>query len=171
MSIHRYPLQNLLPDYLRGGAGLIIGGGGWLLAPGVVHIGVIFGGLTLLFLLFTMRTVARQYTRIEMTDDAITSGGTRRLTLRWSDLDRVKLRYYSTRRNRSGGWMTLRLARGWTAISVDSNIAGFDAIAARAARTLVESHATADDVTLANLAALGLTAAQVMRVGSAETPQ
>jgi hypothetical protein len=67
--------------------------------------------------------------------------------------------------------MTLRLARGWTAISVDSNIAGFDAIAARAARTLVESHATADDVTLANLAALGLTAAQVMRVGSAETPQ
>jgi ABC-type dipeptide/oligopeptide/nickel transport system ATPase component len=118
-SIHRYSLQNLLPDYLRGGAGLIIGGGGWLLAPGMLHVVVIFGGLTLLFLLFTMRTVARQYTRIEMTDDAITCGGTRRLALRWSDLDRVKLRYYSTRRNRSGGWMTLKLARGRTTISVD----------------------------------------------------
>jgi hypothetical protein len=172
MSIHRYSLQNLLPDYLRGGAGLIIGGGGWLLAPGMLHVVVIFGGLTLLFLLFTMRTVARQYTRIEMTDDAITSGGLGRLTLRWSDLDRVKLRYYSTRRNRSGGWMTLKLARGRTAISVDSNIDGFDAIAARAAQTLAENRVTADDVTLANLAALGLTTpAQAMQTGSAEMPQ
>ena len=172
MSIHRYSLQNLLPDYLRGGAGLIIGGGGWLLAPGMLHVVVIFGGLTLLFLLFTMRTVARQYTRIEMTDDAITSGGLGRLTLRWSDLDRVKLRYYSTRRNRSGGWMTLKLASGRTAISVDSNIDGFDAIAARAAQTLAENRVTADDVTLANLAALGLTTpAQAMQTGSAEMPQ
>jgi hypothetical protein len=172
MTIHRYSLQNLLPDYLRGGAGLIIGGGGWLLAPGVLHVVVIFGGLTLLFLLFTMRTVARQYTRIEMTDDAITSGGIGRLTLRWSDLDRVKLRYYSTRRNRSGGWMTLKLARGRTAISVDSNIDGFDAIAARAARTLADNRVTADDVTLANLAALGLTTpAQATQTSPAEMPQ
>ena len=170
MSVHRYSLQNLLPDYLRGGAGLIIGGGGWLLAPGMLHVIVIFGGLTLLFLLFTMRTVARQYTRIEMTDDAITSGGTRRLALHWSDLDHVKLRYYSTRRNRAGGWMTLKLASGRSAISVDSNIDGFDAIAARAARALAESRPAADDITLANLAALGLTTAvQVTSPGAAET--
>jgi hypothetical protein len=172
MSIHRYSLQDLLPDYLRGGAGLIIGAGGWLLAPGMLHVVVIFGGLTVLFLLFTMRTVARQYTRIEMTDDAIISAGTRRRTLRWSDLDRVKLRYYSTRRNRSSGWMTLRLARGWTAISVDSNIDGFDAIAARAARAIIESRAAADDVTLANLAALGLpTPTQATSTGAAEASQ
>src|SRR4030095_5303069 len=151
MSIHRYSLHNLLPDYLRGGAGLIIGAGGWLLAAGVVHIIVIFGGVTVLFLLFTMRTVARQYTRIEMTDDAIISDGARRLTLHWSDLDHVKLRYYSTRRNRSGGWMTLKLTSGRAAISLDSNIDGFDAIAARTARTLIENRATADDVTLAHL--------------------
>jgi hypothetical protein len=172
MSIHRYSLHNLLPDYLRGGAGLIIGAGGWLLAPGVLHIIVIFGGLTVLFLLFTMRTVARQYTRIEMTDDAIISDGARRLTLHWSDLDHVKLRYYSTRRNRSGGWMTLKLTSGRAAISLDSNIDGFDAIAARTARTLIENRATADDVTLANLAALGLpTPAQAMSTGRVETPQ
>jgi len=172
MSIHRYSLHNLLPDYLRGGAGLIVGAGGWLLAPGVLHIIVIFGGLTVLFLLFTMRTVARQYTRIEMTEDAIISDGTRRLTLHWNDLDRVKLRYYSTRRNRSGGWMTLKLASGRTAISVDSNIDGFDAIAARTARMLIENHAIADDVTLANLAALGLpTPVQAALADRAETPR
>ncbi len=172
MSVHRYSLQNLLPDYLRGGAGLIIGGGGWLLAPGMLHVIVIFGGLTVLFLLFTMRTVARQYTRIEMTDDAITYGGTRRLTLRWSDLDYVKLRYYSTRRNRSGGWMTLKLASGRTAISVDSNIDGFDAIAARTARSIIDNRVATDDITLANLAALGLaTPVQKSSTEPAETPQ
>jgi len=172
MSIHRYSLQNLLPDYLRGGAGLIIGGGGWLLAPGMPHVIIIFGGLTVLFLLFTMRTVARQYTRIEMTDEAITSGGTRRLTLNWSDLDRVKLRYYSTRRNRTGGWMTLKLASGRTAISVDSNIDGFDAIAARTARAIIATRAATDDITLANLAALGLTTpVQEAPTGPVETPQ
>jgi len=172
MSIHRYSLQNLLPDYLRGGAGVVIGAGGWLLAPGMLHVIVIFGGLTVLFLLFTMRTVARQYTLIEMTDDAITSGGTRRLTLHWSALDHVKLRYYSTRRNRSGGWMTLKLTSGRAAISVDSNIDGFDAIAARAARAMVENRAVADDITLANLAALGLTTpVQAMPAGPAETSQ
>lgn len=167
MSIHRYSLQNLLPDYMRGGAGLVIGAGGWLLAPGMLHVIVIFGGLTVLFLLFTMRTVARQYTRIEMTDDAIVSDGTRRLTLHWNALDRVKLRYYSTRRNRSGGWMTMKLASGRTTIAIDSNIDGFDAIAARTARAIIDTRAATDDVTLANLAALGLPTP----AGAAEMPQ
>ena len=65
--------------------------------------------------------------------------------------------------------MTLKLASGRTAISVDSNIDGFDAIAARAARSMVENRAAADDITLANLAALGLTTPlQAMPAGPAE---
>lgn len=158
MTIHRYSPKSLLPDYLRGGIGLAVCGGGWLLAPGAVHVVVIFGGLTVLFLLFTMRTVARQYTRIEMTDDAIISRGVRRIAVRWNDLRHVKLRYYSTRRNRAGGWMTLKLAGGGGAIAADSNIDGFDAIAARAARAIIVSRLQVDDVTVANLAALGFTA-------------
>jgi len=154
-SLHRYALQSLLPDYLRGGAGVAVGGGFWLLAPGTLHVSIIFGGLTVLFLLFTMRTFARQRTRVEMTEDAIASEGLRRLVLRWSELDRIKLRYYSTRRNRSGGWMSLTLRNGRSAITIDSNIGGFDAIAARVARAITDHRIAADDVTLANLAALG----------------
>ena len=91
------------------------------------------------------------------------------LALRWSDLDRVKLRYYSTRRNRSRGWMTLKLGTGWTTISVDSTIDGFDAIAGRAARAITDNGIGVDEVTLANLAALGLTAdAGEVRTGSVE---
>jgi hypothetical protein len=172
MSLHRYSLQSLLGDYWRSGVGLIVAGGVWLLAPSTPHVVVLCGGLTVLFALFTMRTVARQYSRIEMTEDAITRLGTWHRQLRWSDVDRVKLRYYSTRRNRSGGWMTLKLGGKGAALSVDSNIDGFDQIAARAARAMVENRIGADDVTLANLAALGLTApAYEAPAGSIELPQ
>jgi len=156
MSIHRYSAKSLLPDYLRGGAGVVIGIGGWLLAPTAPHVIVIFGGLTLLFLLFTMRTVARQQAWVELTDESLSIGRRRQTVLRWSELSHVKLRYYSTRRNRSGGWMTLKLATAGTGISVDSNIDGFDAIAARAARAVTDNRLTTDNATLANFAALGL---------------
>jgi hypothetical protein len=68
--------------------------------------------------------------------------------------------------------MTLKLSGTRSTISVDSNIDGFDAIAARAARAMVEKRTSADDVTLANLAALGLTApAYEAPIGSVELPQ
>lgn len=172
MSVHRYSLQSLLGDYWRSGVGLVVAGGVWLLAPSTPHVVVICGGLTVLFALFTMRTVARQYSRIEMTEDAITRWGTRQKHVRWSELERVKLRYYSTRRNRSSGWMTLKLSGKGAALTIDSNIDGFDAIAARAARAMADNRISADDVTLANLAALGLTApAYTPPIGSVELPQ
>jgi hypothetical protein len=119
-----------------------------------------------------MRTIARQYSRIEMTEDAITHLGIRRTHLRWSDLDRAKLRYYSTRRNRAGGWMTLKLSGRRAGLAIDSNIDGFDAIAARAARAIADNRIGADDVTLANLAALGLaTPAYEAPLGTVESPQ
>jgi hypothetical protein len=155
-SIHRYPFRSLLPDYLRGGAGLVIGAGGLLLAPSVVHVIVIFGGLTGLFLLFTIRTALRQWTWIELTEDAISVGQPRRETLRWDQLSHVKLRYYSTRRNRTGGWMALTLASTGQRIAVDSNIDGFDAIAARAAHAAMANRLELDEITQTNLAALGL---------------
>jgi hypothetical protein len=68
--------------------------------------------------------------------------------------------------------MTLKLASGRTAISVDSNIDGFDAIAARTARAILDNRAVTDDITLANLAALGLTTpVQQAPIGPVETPQ
>jgi hypothetical protein len=172
MSVHRYSLQSLLGDYWRSAIGLIVAAGGLLLAPSTPHVLVICGGLTALFLLFTMRTIARQYSRTEVTEDAITHVGIRRTQLRWSDLDRAKLRYYSTRRNRAGGWMTLKLSGRGAGLAVDSNIDGFDAIAARAARAIADNRIGADDVTLANLAALGLaTPAHEAPLGTVESPQ
>jgi hypothetical protein len=63
--------------------------------------------------------------------------------------------------------MTMKLASGRTTIAIDSNIDGFDAIAARTTRAIIEARAATDDVTLANLAALGLPT----HAGAAEMPQ
>jgi hypothetical protein len=63
--------------------------------------------------------------------------------------------------------MTLKLSAGRSTIGIDSNIEGFDAIAARAAQTVIANRLTTDDVTLANLAALGL---DVSAPAAVETP-
>jgi len=168
MKVLRYPLEQLWPDYVRGGVGLAIGGGGWSLAPTAPHVIVIFGSLTLLFLLFTMRTVWRQRMRVELTEETIDLGGKR--TLRWNELKQVRLRYYSTRRNRGGGWMTLRLAGANATISLDSHLDGFDAVAAIACRAMTANGLAPDEATLANFSALGLspTAADVPSVPVAQ---
>ena len=157
MSIHRYQMRNLWSDYVRGGAGVAIGIGGWSLAPAATHVIVIFGALTLLFLVFSLRIAARQLGWIELSEDGISTGRSRRRMLRWPELNHVKLRYFSTRRNRGNGWMVLNLAAPGVRLSLDSNIDGFDAIAARVALAARDNGLKLDKVSAANMAALGLT--------------
>ena len=113
----RYRPARLAGDYLRGGFGL--GGAAlfWVLLPPAPQIHAVFGGLTLLFLLFTIRTVWRQIVRVEVSDDAITMVPPRRGPLAWRDIVRIELSYFSTRRNRKDGWMTLRTDRAGGAVS------------------------------------------------------
>ena len=156
MSIHRYHPRNLWSDYARGGAGMAIGIGGWSLAPSTTHVIVIFGALTALFLLFTLRTFARQRNWVELSEDGLSIGQSRRAPLRWSNLNHVKIRYYSTRRNRTNGWMVMNLAWPTSRVAIDSNIDGFDAIAARVVRAVHDNRMKLDGASASNLAAMGL---------------
>lgn len=155
MSFHRYSPQKLLPDYLRGAAGLSISAGLCALAPNVTAVLVIFGGLGLLFALFLLQTAQRQFLRLEMTEGAIGTAANPSRAKPWRDLRNLRLRYYALRRNKPGGWMMLRLGFPGRRISVDSTIEGFDDIVARAVRELRDRPVALDDVTIANLAALG----------------
>jgi hypothetical protein len=155
MSFHRYSPQKLLPDYLRGGAGLIICAGLVALAPSVTAVLVIFGGLALLFALFMLQTAQKQFLQLEMTEGEIRTASNPSRAEAWRDLRDLRLRYYALRRNKPGGWMTLRLGFPGRRISVDSGIDGFDTIVARAAREVGERPVKMDDATRANLAALG----------------
>jgi len=70
-SEHRYPLAALLPDYGRGLVGTVLSGGAWSLAPAAPAAIVIFGGLTGLFLVFTIRNVWRHRMRITLGGDGL----------------------------------------------------------------------------------------------------
>ena len=56
-----------------------------------------------------------------MTDTAVSVGPAAGLDP-WSELDRLKLSYYSTRRDRRGGWMQLDLAPRPGEARIDSRI-------------------------------------------------
>jgi hypothetical protein len=155
MSIHRYLPQKLLPDYLRGAAGLATCAGLCALAPNVTAVLVIFGALALLFGLFMLQTVQKQMLMLEMTEDRIGKGSGSASAKAWGELQALRLRYYALRRNKPGGWMALRLDFPGQRIGIDSNIEGFDEIVARAARAARDRRLELDDTTRANLAAIG----------------
>ena len=154
MMVYRYPLNRILADYLLGGSGAVMSGALLALAPTSGFVLISFGGLTGLFLLFTMRTAIRQRLRIAADADGIRLTGGWVRSLRWDEVEAVTLRYFSTRRSRKSGWMTLTLRGRGQRVSVDSHLDGFEALARRAAEAAHARHLMLDPVTESNLAAL-----------------
>jgi hypothetical protein len=151
-----YPASAMLGDYLRAGAGLVPSA--LILATVSVNSvsGVVIGGFAAIFGAFAIRTALRHGTRLEVTETGVRALGIKRVEIDWAALDRMKLAYYSTRRDRKSGWMQLQLGAGRARLSLDSRLDGFDrlvrfAATAAAARGLELSEATA-----ANLSALGI---------------
>jgi hypothetical protein len=160
MSLHRYPAASLRADYLRAGLGALLSGGLALLARGEPLAVAIFGGCALLFLAFALRTWRRQRAVVELGDEGISTSGGRCVTLPWRQLTAVKLRYYATKRDRTGGWMQLNLAAGPRRLTIESSIEGFAELVRRVAREAEANGLTLDPVTSSNLLALGPAAAE-----------
>jgi hypothetical protein len=160
MTVYRYQVERLIGDYLRGACGLAGSIIAWVFLPSVVQVHILIGGLTLLFLLFPIRTAWRQAVRIEASDETLVLTSPRSIFFKqepvaWRDLVSVKLRYYSTRRNRKNGWFTMHLAGPTARIAFDSDLDGFEDVARRAAGAARINGIAIDDTTRANLAALG----------------
>lgn len=153
---HAYPTMAMTGDYLRAAAGLV---------PCLVLLlsvsplsvgGMVLSGLAAIFGAFALRTLLRHGTRIEAGDEGIRSVGAWRRAILWSELDRVRLGYYSTRRDRRQGWMQLDLGAGKTRIKMDSRIDGFDDLVQRAATVAAERQLDLSPATVSNLQALGI---------------
>ncbi len=156
MSDHHYPPDSLIPDYLRSGAGLVVTGGPLLLVnPSSIMIYVL-AGLAALFLLFGARTAVRHMTRFELTDNGLRAAGPFGARVPWGELEGLELRYYSTRRDRSRGWLQLKLAAAKGRLRLDSDITDFAVIAARAAREAAWRGVELSESTRANLTMLGV---------------
>ena len=156
MSQHAYPGSAMLGDYLRTAAGLVPTAAILALAPLGAIGAAVLGALAALFSVFGVRTALRHSSRVETTDIAIAASGPLGATIRWSELDRVRLAYYSTRRDRRDGWMQLELRAGWRAIRLDSRIEGFHELVARAATAAAARGLVLSPATAANFEALGI---------------
>jgi hypothetical protein len=155
-SRHFYPAQAMAGDYLRTAAGLVPTGFIFATVPVSVVAGAFLGAFAAVFAVFGLRTMLRHGTSIEMTAEELHARGPFRATIRWSELDRLKLSYYSTRRDRRSGWMQLELGAGRTRVGLDSRIEGFDRVVRRAAAAAHERGLDLSESTVANLNSLGL---------------
>ena len=164
MTELRYPFSALVWDYARGIAGIVICF--VILVTNEWHNQLmwLFVGLTVLFAIYTMTTIAKNVARFRVSEEGIECGGFRRQAIRWGDLSELALRYYPTSRSRKKGWMTLTLkakargAGGDTSIKIESQLPGFSEIANRAAWAAKENNILVDRVTADNLVAIGVSA-------------
>lgn len=157
MSRHRYPLQTLLKDDVKAALGLGVSATPLFFVGSIsVIIFFIFFALTLLFLVFGLRTALRHMTVIEISDVGVQNSGPLGATIAWEDLRDVKLRYYSTRRDRERGWMDLRLKGRRHTLRIESAIEGFEHIVRRTTDFAPHHGIELSAPTRANLKAMGL---------------
>ena len=158
---HVYPAAAMVGDYLRAAAGLVPAGTILATMPVAAVPATLLGGFAAIFGIFGLRTALRHNTSIEMTDTGIgarglVANGLVERRIAWAELDRLRLAYYSTRRDRKSGWMQLELGGGGTRLSLDSRLAGFGEIVRRAADAAADNHLRVSEATAANLEALGV---------------
>ena len=160
MRVYRYPARVLTGDYVRSAVGLIVGVGVLSTTPASTAIIVVFGGVVVLFGLFGMRTVQRHIMKVAVTDEEICGASFGTKVLSWGELERLKLRYYGTKRQGrgGGGFMQLTLKGRGSTLSFESSIEGFRYIAWRAAKAIRENGRSVDPTSAGNLLAIGLDA-------------
>lgn len=155
MTVHTYPTKAMMGDYLRAAFGLALTGTPILLSPPGSAAMYILGPLALLFAIFGARTWIRHRTVVETDDFKVAVRGLRRSELAWSDLQEVKLSYYSTKRDRSQGWMQLALRGPSGRLRFDSTLDGFPEVARRAYQTARAKGLELTEASISNFAALG----------------
>lgn len=155
-SLHSYSTSAMAGDYLRSAAGLVPSGLILATVPVSTVAAIVLGGFAALFGVFGARTLLRHGTRIEMTAQGVRAIGLWPQTIRWAGLDRLRLAYYSTRRDRASGWMQIELGAGRARIRMDSRIEGFETLVRQAALAATARGLSLTDATAANLEALGI---------------
>jgi hypothetical protein len=156
----RYPRQTLWADYIRAGIGTVLCALPLLLVDVNRWIGGILLVLLVLFAAFFVRTALRQRTRYVLSADTLCADGPAGTLVEWSRLDRMKLSYFSTKRDRSDGWMQLSVgSAGGRSVKVDSALEGFYDIVERAARAAETNRLELTVATRSNLRSMGISVA------------
>ena len=156
----RYPSQTLWADYVRAGAGALLCAAPLVALDVNRWLALLLAAGLLLFAAFFVRTALRQRTRYVLSAETLCARGPAGAVVEWNRLDRLKLSYYSTKRDRSSGWMQLSVgSRGNGTVRVDSSLDGFYDIVEKAAGAAVAAGLQLSPATRANLQSMGISVA------------
>jgi hypothetical protein len=155
MSSHRYPKKVLTGDYIRGGIGFVACGSLLVAVQdfGILHYFLMAGAA--LFGGFAFRTWRRHQTTYELSEEGIWANGPLGSALRWSEIADIRLKYFSTRRDRKEGWFQLTIKGGPGKISLDSDLEGFDAFLQACVPVIRDNQLELSEPTTKNFAAAG----------------
>jgi hypothetical protein len=156
MNEYRYSTAALNGDLVRAGIGFLLCVTPIGLANLEVWVALLLAAPAALFAIFGTRTWLRRGIRVAVDEAGISATGLTAAAIAWRDLHRFKLSYFSTRRDRSNGWMQLNLRGPSGRLSIDSNLDGFDDVCRRAFRAAADNDVELSSATLRNLAGLGL---------------
>ena len=168
---HRYPLKSLVADYIRAAVGVFLPIALMLFTDLLPLVFYAMAALVVLFGIYGLRTAWRHGTVLAVDEDGVRQegplGGLLDRNIAWPEMRDFRLRYYSTRRDGSDGWMhlILRDANGGR-IRLDSNLPGFDGIVGRAHAVALDRGLSIDPTSATNLAAIGLGAEEIQTATS-----
>lgn len=156
MTTHRYERGAILADYARGGVGLAVFSVPLIATPLATTLTVIFSGLSALFGVYVIRTWLRSAQAIEVDGDGIRRSGPMSITIPWSELKTFEIRYFSTRRDKTGGWMEMKITAEGSKLAVESSIDDFEAVVRHCMLVAQRNGLELSPTTQDNLRALGL---------------
>ncbi len=151
MSVHHYPPHSLLADYARAGVGIVITAVPLIASGSFGVVAMIILAVMMLFLVYGLRTLLRQFTQIDVSEIGIRSIGPVARAITWDEVRKVSLRYYSTRRDRQKGWLQLSVKGPKGSIALDSQLDDFPTVLETIFREVSERGISPDQTTLENL--------------------
>jgi hypothetical protein len=156
----RYPRETLWADYIRAGSGALLCGLPLLVVEVNRWLALILVAGFVLFGAFFARTALRHRTHYLLGPDTFCANGPAGTLVEWNRLDRMKLSYFSTKRDRTGGWMQLVVgSAGARPVKIDSSLDGFYDIVERAARAAETRGLDLSRTTRINLRSMGISVA------------
>jgi len=167
LSRHQYPPRALAADFTRSAIGLILTTGPLFFGDLLIAVRIILIVLSLVFLIYGLRTFMRRAVTIELCDQGVRATGPVAASIAWRDLKDVRLNYFSTRKDREKGWMQLHLSGNDHKLRIDDSITGFDQIVSSAITGAVAHGIGLGASTLENLDALGIRPAGMENVQAA----
>jgi hypothetical protein len=151
-----YPARAIWGDYARAATGIVFTLGPALAIGQWSWAHALLLPLALLFAVFAFRTWRRRAVEVGWDDTGLSISGTERASLPWDRVATMKLAFYATTRDRTGGWMQLTLKGGGTTVRADSGAENFQALAVRCADVARARQLPLDASTRANFAALDI---------------